>query len=37
MTTDEIHRKKIDTMRFTQNEVNLGVTDDGHQKSSKCS
>ena len=32
---EKVH-KKIDTIRFTHNEVNFDVTYDGHQKSSEC-
>ena len=37
LTLEEVHKKYVDTMRFTHNNVNFNVTYDGHQSPSKCS
>ena len=29
-TMEEVHKKKIDTMRFTHIDVNFDITNDGH-------
>ena len=35
-TMEEVHKKKIDIMRFTDIDVNFDVTYDGDQKPSQC-